>query len=430
MQKIIVVGGGAGGLELVTKLSRTIGKRKLAEVVLVDRSRTHVWKPLLHEVAAGVIDKQSDGVEYGIHASRHGYQFQLGNVSGVDRLNKLITLDPLISDDGEEILPARTLAYDMLVLAVGSISNDFGTPGVKDHSHFLDSLSQAERFHKSLLNQLLKINHQQDFNRKLQVTIVGGGATGTELAAQLHYIGDLAKTYGMPNISAERLAITIIEAGPRILPALPERISYAARSALSKIDIEVRENTRITEANADGFITADGELIESDMQVWAAGVKAPAFLSEIADIEQNRIGQIVVTPELRALNDEHIFVIGDCAGVQQQDGTWVPPRAQSAHQMADTVAANLLARLQSLPLKPFKYVDYGSLVHFSKYSTVGSLMGKLSNGNMFVEGRLARMVYMSLYTFHQLAVHGRFKGLFTLLSRKVGHLLGPKFKLH
>lgn len=430
MQKIIVVGGGAGGLELVTKLSRTLGRRKQAEIVLVDRSRTHVWKPLLHEVAAGVIDKQSDGVEYAIHASKHGYQFQLGNVSGVDRQNKHIQLDPLVSDDGEEILPARTLAYDSLVLAVGSISNDFGTPGVKDHSYFLDSLAQAERFHKALLNQLLKINHQQDNSKKLNVAIVGGGATGTELAAQLHYIGDLAKTYGMPNISADRLAITIIEAGPRILPALPERISYAARSALAKIDIQVKEETRVTQATSQGFVTADGTLIESDMQVWAAGVKAPAFLSNIADIEQNRIGQIIVTPELQAVNDEHIFVIGDCAGVQQPDGSWVPPRAQSAHQMADTVATNLRLKMQAAAMKPFKYVDYGSLVHFSKYSTVGSLMGKLSNGNMFVEGRLARMVYMSLYTFHQLAVHGRFKGIFTLLSRKVGHLLGPKFKLH
>lgn len=429
MQKIIIVGGGAGGLELVTKLSRTLGRKKLADIVLVDRSRTHVWKPLLHEVAAGVIDKQSDGVEYAIHASRHGYQFQLGNVSGIDPNSKCVHLDPMVDDSGDEILPARHLSYDYLVMAVGSISNDFGTPGVAEHSFFLDSLAQAERFHKALLNQLLKINHEDDPERKLKVAIVGGGATGTELAAQLHYIGNLAKTYGMPKMSAQRLDIAILEAGERILPNLPERISYAARRALAKLNINVLENTRVASATEQGFVTSEEQLIGADLLVWAAGVKAPKFVADMDFFEHNRAGQIIVNSHLQSSTQGDVFVIGDCAGYQQ-DEKWVPPRAQSAHQMADIVAKNLVGQIKGKPLVSFKYVDYGSLVHFSKYSTVGSLMGKLSSGKMFIEGRLARMVYMSLYTFHQLAVHGRFKGLFTLLSRKVGHMIGPKFKLH
>lgn len=430
MEKIIVIGGGAGGLELVTRLSRSLGKRKKAHIILVDRSRTHVWKPLLHEVAAGVIDKQSDGVEYGIHATRHGYEFQLGNVNRVDSNEKSIHLDPLLDDDGSEILPARALNYDKLVIAAGSMSNDFGTPGVAEHSYFLDSLNQAERFHRALLNQLLKKDHEQSFEQKLRIAIVGGGATGTELAAQLHYIGDLAKSYGMPNMSADRLSITIIEAGPRILPALPERITNAAKSALYKINIEVKENTRVAEATKEGFVTDQGELISADLMVWAAGVKAPQFVQDIQQVEHNRLGQIVVNEYLQTPNNKDLYVIGDSCGVELKDGRWVPPRAQSAHQMATTVAVNLINADKGKEPKPFKYVDYGSLVHFSKYSTVGSLMGKLSNNNMFIEGRLAKLVYVSLYTFHLLAVHGRIKGLLTLMSRKVSSLLGPKFKLH
>lgn len=430
MEKIIVIGGGAGGLELVTRLSRALGKRGKAHITLVDRSRTHVWKPLLHEVAAGVIDKQSDGVEYGIHASRYGYEFQLGNVSKVDPELNCLYLDPMLDDDGSEILPARSLSYDTLVVAAGSVSNDFGTPGVAEHAFFLDSLKQAERFHTALLNQLLKKDYQKDFDKKLSIGIVGGGATGTELAAQLHYIGDLAKSYGMPNMSAERLSITIIEAGPRILPALPERISNAARAALYKINVNVKEDTRVAEATEQGFFTAEGNLIEADLMVWAAGVKAPEFVQAIPGVEHNRIGQIVVNGFLQTPQHENIYVIGDSCGVMQENGKWVPPRAQSAHQMAERVAKNIINRHKDTGPQPFSYTDYGSLVHFSKYSTVGSLMGKLSNNNMFIEGRLAKLVYVSLYSFHLLAVHGRLKGALTLLSRKVGSLLGPKFKLH
>ncbi|MEP1553436.1 MAG: NAD(P)/FAD-dependent oxidoreductase [Paraglaciecola sp.] len=430
MQKIIVVGGGAGGLELVTKLSKTLGKKKLAEVILVDRSRTHVWKPLLHEVAAGVIDKNSDGVDYPIHAASHHYGFQLGNMSHIDHTNKTIHLDPLPDDNGDVLLPARTLEYDTLVLAIGSVSNDFGTPGVAENCYLLDSLKQAERFHKALLNQLIKINQLSDSDSSLKVAIVGGGATGTELAAQLHHVANLARSYGMPKMSAERLQISIIEAGPRILPALPERITNSARAALHKLGIKVLENTRVASAQKEGFITSDTTLIEADLMVWAAGVKAPDFIQELNIFETNRAQQILVNKQLQSTLIDNIYVIGDCCGFQQEDGSWVPPRAQSAHQMASLVATNLINIQKSKPLKAYQYKDYGSLVHLSKYSTVGSLMGSLSNSSMFVEGKLARFVYISLYNMHQFAVHGWFKGALVLLSRKVSNIVGQKLKLH
>lgn len=430
MKKIVVVGGGAGGLELVTRLSKTLGKRKLAEIVLVDRSRTHIWKPLLHEVAAGVIDKASDGVDYRMHAAQHHYHFQLGNMNNVDRDKQTVHLDPLFDEDGLEVLPERSIEYDYLVMAIGSVTNDFGTPGVSEHCYCLDSLVQAERFHRALLNQLLKINQDGVTKKKIHVGIVGGGATGTELAAQLHHVSILARAYGMPEMSADKLHVSIIEAGPRILPALPERIAASARRALTKLGIEVLESTRVQRAEKDGFVTADDAQIEADLMVWSAGVKAPDFLTELNLFELNKANQILVTSALQSTVDNKIFAIGDCCGVKQKDGSWVPPRAQSAHQMASLLAKNLRNLFMHKPLQAYTYTDYGSLVHLSKYSTVGSLMGKLSNSTMFIEGRLAKMVYISLYNMHLFAVHGWFKGFLMLLMRKVNSLVSPKLKLH
>lgn len=430
MQRIVIVGGGAGGLELVTKLSQSLGKKGMAEVILVDQSRTHVWKPLLHEVAAGVIDKASDGVDYRIHAARHKYQFQLGRMSFIDHQQRFIVLDPLVDETGENILPQRQIKFDVLVLAIGSVSNDFATPGVAQHSYFLDSLSQAERFHRALLNQLLRINQQEVPQKTLTVAIVGGGATGTELAAQLHHVGNLARSYGMPEMSGERIKVTIIEAGERILPALPERIANSARHALHKIGVEVLEDTRVARAQKEGFVTSKDELLCADLMVWAAGIKTPDFIQQMGIFETNRAQQILVNKHLQSTLCSNIYAIGDCCGFQQDDGSWVPPRAQSAHQMASTVAVNIVNSLKSKPLKTYRYTDYGSLVHLSKYSTVGSLMGSLVNSSMFIEGRLARLVYISLYNMHQLSIHGWLKGSLVLLSRKVSNIVGPKLKLH
>ncbi len=430
MKKIIVVGGGAGGLELVTRLSRTLGKRGDADITLVDKNRIHIWKPLLHEVAAGVIDKQSDGVDYAMHAARHHYQFMPGTLTGIDPDARTIELAALRDEDDVEILPPRTLQYDELVLAIGSVCNDFGTPGVAEYCYSLDTLQGAEKFHRALLNQLLRINQGSTDKTSLHVAIVGGGATGTELAAQLHHIANLAKTYGMPAMSAERLKVSIIEAGDRILPALPERIADSARRALLKLGIEVLEGTMVAQADAEGFTTKAGTRIDADLMVWAAGVKAPDFLTAMDIFETNRGNQILVTPTLQSTTYENIVVIGDCCGIKQANGQWVPPRAQSAHQMASVAASNLIRQADGKPLIDFRYKDYGSLVHLSKYSTVGSLMGSLANSSMFIEGRLARLVYVSLYNMHQLAVHGKLRGVLNIMVRKLSSALSPRLKLH
>lgn len=433
MQTIVIVGGGAGGLELATQLGHKLGKKKLAKIILVDCNRTHIWKPLLHEVATGSLDIDTDGVVYRAHSSAHYYQFQLGTMVGLDREAKHILLQAFYDEEGREVLPERKLAYDTLIMAVGSVSNDFGTPGVAEHSFFLDSHRQASRFHRALLNQFLRTNQQSSVGC-LNLAIVGGGATGVELAAELYHVADLLKVYGMPDMSAKRLKIDLIEAGPRILPALPERLAGTARRELTKLGVTVREHVRVTSATDQGFIAningEEGKLIEADMMVWAAGVKAPEFIQELGVFETNRMGQIVVKPTLQSTVDGDIYVIGDCCACEQPDGSWVPPRAQSAHQMAALVLDNILRSREGRELRSYLYKDHGSLVNLSKYSTVGSLMGNLSQRSMFVEGRIARLVYISLYRMHQIAIHGWLKAAAVMLAQKIGNTVKPKMKLH
>lgn len=430
MTKIIVVGGGAGGLELATKLGRKLGRKGKAEVTLVDRNRTHLWKPLLHEVATGAMDPGIDGLSYRSHAHNHGFAFQMGSLTNIDRDAKTITLAPMLDDNGKPMLSERTLPYDILVLAIGSVSNDFGTKGVRDHCIFLDSPQQAERFHDELMNRFLQYGESEFTDDKVSIAIVGAGATGVELSAELYNAVEHLSAYGFKKLSPECLRLTLVEAGPRILPALPERISGMAHKELRELGVDVRTNTMVVEATPDGLKTKDGELIPATLMVWAAGIKAPDFMKDIAGLETNRINQLTVKPTLQTSRDDKIFVIGDCAHCLQENGKPVPPRAQSAHQMASLAYDNILAQLDNKPLKSYVYKDHGSLVSLSRYSTVGSLMGNLMRGSMMVEGRIARTVYVSLYRMHQVALHGYTRTGLMMLVGRINRFLRPRLKLH
>ena len=437
MTKIVVVGGGAGGLELATQLGRKLGRSGKAQITLVDRNRTHLWKPLLHEVAAGSLDAGIDALSYQSHARNHGFEFQLGSLTDIKREEKRIVLAPIHGEKGEVVLGEREVAYDYLVMAIGSVSNDFNTPGVRDNCIFLDSPDQAFRFHGLLMNRFLRFasdckpgDADCQLTDKVKIAIVGAGATGVELSAELYNAVEELAAYGYKNLSRDSLKVTVVEAGPRILPALPERISSAAHHELSQLGVDVRTATFVSEATPEGLKTKDGELIEADLMVWAAGIKAPDFMKEIGGLETNRINQLVVKPTLQSTRDEHIFVIGDCAACTLADGKQVPPRAQSAHQMADRALANILAMMQGKELKPYSYMDYGSLVSMSRFSTVGSLMGNLMRGSMMVEGRIARFVYVSLYRMHQVALHGYIKTGLMMLVGQINRILRPRLKLH
>jgi NADH dehydrogenase len=428
--RIVIVGGGAGGLELATRLGKTLGKRGIAQITLVDANLTHIWKPLLHEVAAGSLNTSEDELNYVAQAKWNHFQFQLGRMSGLDRTDKQIQLAATLDEDGRELLPARTLGYDTLVIAVGSNTNDFGTLGAAQNCLFLDTRKQAERFHQQLLNHYLRAHAGDNANQKISVAIVGAGATGVELAAELHHAAHELAAYGLDRIKPQDMLITLIEAGPRVLPALPERISVPVHKTLEKLGVTVMTNATVSEVTAESLKTSTGEVIEASLKVWAAGIRAPAFLKDIDGLETNRINQLLVRPTLQTTLDDDIFAFGDCAACPQPDSDRnVPPRAQAAHQQASLLAKGLKARLEGKPLPTYAYRDYGSLVSLSSFSAVGNLMGNLT-GSVMLEGWLARMFYVSLYRMHQMALYGTFRTLMLMLGSRIGRGTEPRLKLH
>ncbi|KHT34241.1 NAD(P)/FAD-dependent oxidoreductase [Pectobacterium carotovorum] len=429
-KKIVIVGGGAGGLELATSLGHKLGRKKKAEITLVDRNHSHLWKPLLHEVATGSLDDDMDALSYLAHARNHYFQFQLGMLTDIDREQQQIQLAEVCDEQGDVLVAARRIPYDILVVALGSASNDFGTPGVKDHCIFLDNPKQARRFHNEMLNLFLKFTANQEEKERVNIAIVGGGATGVELSAELHNAVKQLHSYGFDGLDNQTLNVTLVEAGERILPALPPRISAAAHQELNNIGVRVLTKTMVTSAECGGLNTKDGEFIEADLMVWAAGIKAPDAMKEIAGLETNRINQLVVEPTLQTTRDPNIFAIGDCASCPQEGGGFVPPRAQAAHQMASRCHSNIIALLNGQTLKPYVYKDHGSLVSLSKFSTVGSLMGNLMRGSVMVEGRIARFVYISLYRMHQVALHGYVKTGLMMLVGGINRVIRPRLKLH
>ncbi|OON40666.1 FAD-dependent oxidoreductase [Izhakiella australiensis] len=430
MKKIVIIGGGAGGLELATQLGDKLGRKKKAEITLVDRNHSHLWKPLLHEVATGSLDEGLDAISYLAHARNHHFLFQLGTLTDINRESKSLQLAEIRDEQGELLVPARELPYDTLIMALGSASNDFGTPGVKENCIFLDNPHQARRFHNEMLNLFLKFSASNGARERVNIAIVGGGATGVELSAELHNAVKELHSYGYRGLDNRALNVTLVEAGERILPALPPRISAAAHQELTKLGVRVLTKTMVTSADSHGMHTQSEEFIEADLMVWAAGIKAPDFMKDIGGLETNRINQLVVTPTLQTSRDPAIYAIGDCASCQLPDGKFVPPRAQSAHQMASCVLANILADMKGGSMKAYVYKDHGSLVSLSRFSTVGSLMGNLTKGSMMIEGRIARFVYISLYRMHQIALHGYFKTGLMMLVGSLNRVIRPRLKLH
>src|SRR5271166_5764359 len=409
----IVVVGGAAGLELATRLGDRLGRRRSssklgARVTLIECARTHLWKPMLHEVAAGSMDPGEYEVNYLAQAHWHHFRYRLGEMIGLDRAAKELRLAATFDDEGREITPPRSVGYDMLVIAIGSVTNDFGIPGVAEHAVPLETPAQAARFNRRLVNACIRAQTQDGPVRpgQLHVAIVGAGATGAELAAELHRTAREVVAYGLDRIDPQRdIRIVLIEAADRILPGLPERISEVTRRLLDGMGVEVHTGAKVTEVTADGLQLANGSFVASELVVWAAGVKAPELLKHLDGLEVNRINQLVVEPTLQTTRDPDIFAIGDCAACPRRgEPAPVPPRAQAAHQQAAHLVKQLPRLLDGQILQPFVYRDFGSLVSLGDTGALGNLMGGLLGRGMFIEGLFARLMYRSLRMLHERAL--------------------------
>ncbi|AJE98332.1 NAD(P)/FAD-dependent oxidoreductase [Pandoraea apista] len=424
--RIVIVGGGIAGLKLATRLGRTLGRAGAARVTLVDSHPTHLWKPMLHTVAAGTRDVTHTQVTYLAHACSNGFAYQAGRLCGLDRVRREIVLGEMEAPDGTPLLGERRVPYDTLVLALGSQADDARLPGVRDVCHFIDSQPQAEAFHAALHCEALRSAVSDD---ALRVVIAGGGTTGVELAAELSRTFALAAGYGDPQI-CERLKLTLVESGPRLLRAFPPDVSAASQAQLERLGFRVLTDTRIVCADRDGFYRDDGELIPGDLLVWAAGVKAPDCLKDIGGLTTNEADQIVVRNTMQTAQDERIFAIGDCASLTPAPGeSALPPTAQVATQQAAHLGRHLGAWLEGRAIPPFAYRDPGALVSLSDYNAFGTLgrFGFFKGG--IVRGQFAQWSHAMLYRRHQHALHGFARATVMLGAEKLGGLRGPRIRL-
>ncbi|WP_454650031.1 NAD(P)/FAD-dependent oxidoreductase [Bradyrhizobium liaoningense] len=428
-RRILIVGGGVAGLEIATTLARRWRRQRRRDpvtpaITVIDRDSAHVWKPILHTIASGKRDISQQQTTYAAQARDAGFAYQPGELCGLNRIEREVQIAPLHGPDGRLLVPGRRFAYDKLVLAVGSQANDFGTPGVAEHCLMIDSRRQADAFNQELRLRMLQC---LALNTELSIAIVGGGATGVELAAELVQLVEISIVYGAQGL-AERITITLIESGPRLLAAFPEDISAATRTRLEALGIRVMTDTRVSAANADGFILGDGRQLDASLKVWAAGVKAPDFLSGLGGLETTRGNQVMILPSLRTTKDPDIYAVGDCASLTPPGAARpLPPTAQVAHQQARHLIRYLPKELQrGTPVPDFVYRDFGSLVSLADYDAYGSL-GKfgLFKG-VTIRGRLAQFSHVMLYRSHQARLYGFWRGsLLWLVDRLNSRLRAP-----
>lgn len=425
------MGGGAGGLELACKLGRKLSPGRVS---LVDQRLFHIWKPSLHEVAAGTLDIHQEGLSYLMLAHDNDFDFVYGPMRGLDFAARTITVGAVLGDTGDVVIPERSIHYGSLVIAVGSTANYFDIPGAAEHSLALNGPDDAERFRLRMLKTMAMADMQKRDKPSagLDIVIIGGGATGVELAAELREASKVHSNYGFRRLDPDvDVRLTLLEGAPRILLPLQEKVSDAATRLLIERHVRVITDCKVTRIEPNRVEDASGNHYPADLCVWAAGIKAPDFLATLG-LPVTASGQLAVDGHLRVKGHEGIYSFGDCAACVGADGKLVPPRAQSAHQQADYLLRDLVSidRGNTAGPDPYVYKDYGSLVSLGTRSSVGSLMGTLFRATWFVEGLFARMMYASLHLMHHQAVLGTVRTGVLAVARFLVKRATPLVKLH
>lgn len=427
--RIVIVGGGAGGLELATRLGHRL-KRETAQVVLVDRNPAHLWKPRLHEVAAGLIGTGDDEISYLAHGCVHGFDFVLGALTALDPSAKTITLDPVVNPEtGTEVLGTRTLAYDTLVLALGSRVNDFGIPGVVEYCHMLDSPAQAMRMQRAFLEEAIRVGAGR--LDRVRVGIVGAGATGVELAAELHHAVHAMERWGGLG-AAGKLDITLVDMAKRILPAVDPVTSQHAMEVLEKLGVHVVLGKGVERVTEDALHLSGGDIVPCEIKVWASGVAGHDIIATLKGLTLSGGHRIAVDDHLACAGVSDIFAMGDCAAAPSHIGAaMVPPTAQAAHQQSSYLAKALERRLKGESMGAFRFQPRGTLVSLGEGGAAGEFPALRRDQAVFpAHGTIAKLLYVSLYHMHRVALHGWWRAAALFLADRLRRTTLPPVKLH
>lgn len=373
--RVVILGAGFGGLNAARALA---GK---AEVTVVDRHNFQTFLPLLYQVSTAGL--AADHVVAPIRGAlrKTNVKFRMGSPISIDHKNKNVKLDS-----------SEVLEFDHLIVALGSVTADFGVPGVTEHGLGMKSVHEAITIRAEVMRRFEDLARFEDETR-LSIAVVGGGPTGVEMAGALAELkrgplhNDLAH-------AAEHIDVYLIEAGPRILPMFTEKLSARATRDLQKLGVQVRTNTAVREIKSRQIILKEGDPIPAEVTVWAAGVKGePAASTLNLPIIGSRIA---AGPTMQVENYTHIWAIGDISGALAPDGRFYPMVAPVAMQQGNFVAKQILALAAGKPLKEFKYKDKGSM------ATIGRHKAIVQVGKFSMVGAPAWFAWLFLHLFYLL----------------------------
>lgn len=426
----VVVGGGAAGLELVTRLARAHAGQPPSPIVLIDRELGHVWKPRLHEIATAMQSPLGAETSYLGHSRAHGYRFEIGTLQQVDPDARRVFLAPLLGPDGKPVLSARSILYGRLVLALGSEENDFGTPGAREHCLFLNSTAQAVKIRDALLTAAFRMARGEA--SQLSIVVIGGGATGVELSAEIRHALDALWEHE-PGLDRSRVRLTVVEGSDRLLSANPPQVSDYAERALSARQVQLIMGDRVASVDDEGVVLRSGRRIDAQLRIWTAGIQAPRVLERSPGLPRSRSGRMAVDDKLCCIGLSNVYAIGDCAEwVDVETGRAAPYTAQVASAQASYLADALMVQASGKAPEPFRFKSAGAIVSLGDRGAAGNLttrFGRKSH-DQFVQGLSARLVYGMLYRRHELAIHGWRGALARLLGDWLARTYQPKLKLH
>jgi NADH dehydrogenase len=391
--RVVVVGAGFAGLAVMK------GLRGLkARVTLVDRNVYSTFQPLLYQVAtAGLtgadVAFQARGTTRKYHAS-----FQHGEVTGIETAAGQITLA-----DGTK------LDYDYLILATGVTTAHFGVPGAAEHTWGLYTRRDAIALRDQLMARLEYLNTERP-DSEIAITVVGGGATGVELAGTLAELRNVALAWAFPNVDRARMLVRLVEMAPALLVPYAKSLRDYASRQLAERGVEVRLGTEIRKVAADRVTLADGEELRSDVTVWAAGISAAEVVSGW-NLPQGKGGRILTGPDLRVKGHDQIFAVGDIAII---DGQPLPQLAQPAIQLGRFAAAQVRRLMAGRPTESFSYHDKGTMATIGRRSAVVQLPHGIR-----IRGTLAWLAWLGLHLIELLGNRNRISALVNLSWRYI-----------
>lgn len=391
-KRVVVLGAGFGGLTFAQIFSAPD-----TEVVLIDRQNHHLFQPLLYQVAtAGLSANEIAHPIRQVFAGRKNVRTILEEVTSIDTTHRKVFLN-------EAKAP---LEFDYLIIGLGVTNNYYGNPHWAEHTIGLKSLRDALSIRQKVLMAYEKAENTEDIEEKIKlmtITIIGGGPTGVELAGAFAELGRLVLKNEFTHIDPSETRTVLIEAGPRLLPSFPEKLSKQATVDLDKLGVEVKVNSPVTNIEREK-VYLDGEVLNTGIIIWAAGMAGNDVVSTISTAKDKN-NRILVNPDCSLQQHPNIFAIGDIASLTDANGKQVPGVSPAAMQMASHVAGIIRDEIRSNKphhqRKPFKYLDKGSMATIGRSAAVANI------GPFNVTGFIAWVLWLVVHIFFLVGFRNR-----------------------